>query len=503
MTKLSFRSRLTIRWTVAFGCVLVLTSVAIYLGTRAFLIADLDAQLRTLAGTELASAVDGNSGVHFHEFPADEVAGAYASKFAQLYDASGHIVSQSAVLNQSPPLVSPERQLTALQGSAPIFSVDVAGREGRMVALSTRKDGQSYVVAVGLFLEPVFGTLRRLAWLLAFVSASGLALTALLGHALATRALAPIAHVTARAAQISRGDFSARLDAPAVDDELGRMTTLLNEMLERLHAALQANRRFAADASHELRSPLTAMLGEIDVTLKRSRSEADYRESLSIVRARIKQLTDMTEQLMILVRAQEGLGLNATEVPLDDLMTDVANALAPLAAERNVSVTLGEMSGMVVYADRGLSVRIFDNVMRNAIQYNQPGGSVSVSARVEESNGAEWTSAHAVVQIADTGIGVPDDARERIFERFYRVEQSRNRRTGGAGLGLAIASEAATLFGGHIRVVQSSSQGTTMEISLPGGFRPSSSALGPPDVAPHDAKRAVAPAPATAASVRI
>lgn len=471
MTKLSFRARLTIRSTAAFGCVLILTSLAIYLGTRAFLIADLDAQLRTLAGTELASAVDGNGGIHFHEFPADEVAGAFASKFAQLYDGNGALITQSAVLKQAPPLVSRERQMAALAGAAPVFSVDVAGRPARMIALPTRKDGQPFIVAVGLFTETIFTTLARLAWLLALVSGVGLFLTALLGYALATRALAPVAHVTARAAQIARGDFSARLDAPSVDDELGRMTRLLNEMLERLHAALEANRRFAADASHELRSPLTAMLGEIDVTLKRSRSEEDYRESLSIVRSRIKQLTDMTEQLMILVRAQEGLSFTATEVSLDTLLHDVAQALAPLARERNVAVSLEPVDGMVVYADRGLATRIFDNVMRNAIQYNQPGGRVSVSAHIEESSGAEWTSALAIVRISDTGVGVPDDDRERIFHRFYRVERSRNRRTGGAGLGLAIASEAARLFGGQIRVLQSSAEGTTMEIRLPGGYR--------------------------------
>lgn len=500
MAKLSFRARLTIRSTVAFGCVLILASIAIYLGTRAFLIADLDAQLRTLAGTELASAVDGSGGVHFHEFPADEVDGAFASKFAQLYDGSGALITQSAVLKQAPPLVSRDRQAAALAGSTPVFSVEVAGRPARMIALPTRKDGQPFVVAVGLFTETIVATLTRLAWLLALVSAVGLLLTALLGYALATRALAPVAHVTARAAQITSGDFSARLDTPVVDDELGRMTRLLNEMLERLHAALEANRRFAADASHELRSPLTAMLGEIDVTLKRSRSEADYRESLSIVRDRIKQLTDMTEQLMILVRAQEGLSVSATEVSLDTLLNDVAQALAPLAAERNITVALAPMNGIVVYADRGLATRIFDNVMRNAIQYNQPGGRVSVSARIEDSGASEWTSAQAVVQISDTGVGVPSGDRERIFQRFYRVERSRNRRTGGAGLGLAIASEAARLFGGHIHVLQSSAEGTTMEIRLPGGYRVSGATGAQPPGVARLATEGVSRAPESAAA---
>jgi len=466
---LSFRVRLTVRWTAAFGCVLALTCLAIFAGTRAFLFSDLDAQLRTLAGTELASAVDGAAGVHFHEFPAAEVAGTFAGKFAQLYDGSGALLSQSTVLNGGPPLVSSERQRAALEGRAPIFSVDADGRPARMIALSTHRDGQAYVVAVGLFMQPLMNTLFRLAWLLGAVSIVGLAVTALVGYMLATRVLAPVAHVTERAARIAHGDFTARLDPPVVDDELGRMTSLLNAMLERMHGSVEANRRFAADASHELRSPLTAMLGEIDVTLKRPRLAADYRESLAIVRERIKQLADMTEQLMILVRAQEGQVVGATEVVLEPLVHEVAAAVAPLATERNVAVSIVPMHDAVIYADRLLLARVVDNLVRNAVQYNRPGGSVSVTAEIEDAGESEWTTAHTVLRVSDTGQGIPEADRDRVFQRFYRVDRSRNRRTGGAGLGLSIASEVVRLFGGTIRISASSPAGTTVEVRLPGG----------------------------------
>jgi two-component system OmpR family sensor kinase len=469
MKTLSFRTRLTLRWTAAFGCVLALTSVAIYAGTRAFLVADLDAQLRTLAGTELASAADGLAGVHFHEFPADEVSGTFAGKFAQLYDGRGALLSQSTVLGQSGPLVSPETIRAGLDGAAPIFSVEANGRPARMIALTTRKDGERYVVAVGLFTEPLHTTLSRLAWLLVTVSLLGLGVTSVLGYVLATRVLEPVAHVTERAAQIAHGDFSARLDVPAADDELGRMTALLNAMLERLHGSVIANRRFAADASHELRSPLTAMLGEIDVTLKRPRLADDYRESLVVVRDRIRQLTDMTEQLMILVRAQEGQVLGATDIAVEPLVHELVAAMAPLAAERGVTLNVGPMADAVIYADRLLLARVIDNLVRNAVQYNRPGGQVTISAEVEDAGGSGWTSAHTVLRVSDTGQGIPEADRERVFERFYRVERSRNRRTGGAGLGLSIAHEVVRLFGGTIRIAASSPDGTTIEVRMPGG----------------------------------
>ncbi len=469
MRTLSFRTRLTLQWTAAFGCVLALMSVAVYSGIRSMLFSELDAQLRTLAGTELASATDAAVGVHFHDFPAEEVAGTFAGKFVQLYDASGRLLSQSALLENGPALVSPELQQEARKGSAPIFSTDAAGRPGRVVALTTRKDGQAYVVAVGLFIEPVIATLARVRWLLAALSALGLSLTALLGYMLATRALAPVAHVTERASRIAHGDFSARLDRPTVNDELGRMTSLLNEMLERLHGSVEANRRFAADASHELRSPLTAMLGEIDVTLKRPREAEEYRESLLIVRDRLHQLTEMTEQLMVLVRAQEGQVVGATEVSVESLAREVAQAVAPLAEERGVTVRVGATDTAVIYAEPLLLTRVVDNLVRNAVQYNRPGGDVLITASVEDAGAGDWSAAHTTLRVADTGHGIPSDDKEKVFERFYRVERSRNRRMGGAGLGLAIASEVVRLFGGTIRVASTSSEGTTLEVRMPGG----------------------------------
>lgn len=469
MRTLSFRARLTLRWTAAFGCVLALTCLGVYAGARAFLLNDLDAQLRTLAGTELASATDGVSGIHFHEFPAEDVAGTYAGKFAQLYDSRGTLLSQSVGLNDGPALVPPDVQRAALDGRAPIVTMVAAGRPARMVALSTRKDGEAFVVAVGLFTDPLLAALRRLAWLLVGASCLGLVVTAVIGHLLATKALEPVAHVTERAARIARGDFSARLDPAVVDDELGRMIGLLNEMLERLHGSVQANQRFAADASHELRSPLTAMLGEIDVTLKRERNADDYRESLVIVRDRIRQLAEMTEQLMILVRAQEGHVVGATEVELEPLAHEVVAAAGRLAEERQVTVLVGPMDHAVIYADRLLLARVLDNLVRNAVQYNRVGGHVAITAEVEDSAGTDWTAAHTVLRVTDTGHGIPDGDREKVFERFFRVERSRNRRTGGAGLGLSIASEVVRLFGGTIRIAASTPDGTTVEVRMPGG----------------------------------
>ena len=144
-----------------------------------------------------------------------------------------------------------------------------------MTALRTTRNGNTYLVAAGLYTDRLEAGLGRLGTLFAAIWLAAVGTTAMLGYVLASRALARIDRITVRAGAVARGDFAARLEDAAADDEIGRMTRLLNAMLERLDGAIQANRRFAADASHELRSPLTAMAGEIDVTLKRDRTAAD------------------------------------------------------------------------------------------------------------------------------------------------------------------------------------------------------------------------------------
>ncbi len=467
MSSISFRARLTLRWTLAFGLLLGLANLTVYMGVRWFLVGDLDAQLRTLAGTELASALD-TFPLHVHEFPdtvfADQ---SVAGKFVQVLQPDGKVVVQSAVLGSSPALVPPDELRAAGNGPPPVFPVSVLGRPARMIALPTTVGGQQLVVGVGVFTERLRTGLRRTASLLVLVWLGGLGLTALLGAIISSRALAPIGRITDQAAAIARGDFSARLDPPLVDDEIGRMTALLNRMLDRLHAALEANRRFAADASHELRGPLTAMLGELDVTLKRDRSADEYRETLAIVRERLQDVVVLAENLMLLVRAQEGRARHLGEVAIVPRLRHAIDQVAATAAARGIEVRLTGIPDMVAYGDEHLLARVFDNLLRNAVQYNHDGGRVEVTGHFEDAAG-DWTTGFAVVEIRDTGRGIADEDRERVFERFYRTDESRSRRTGGVGLGLSISREVVTLFGGTVRVLASSPEGSTFEVRLPG-----------------------------------
>ena len=467
--RLSFRTRLTAWWTLAFGLLLTIACVAIYATFRTYLERDLDLKVRTVAATELASAIDGLD-IHLHEVPGGALAeGQYTEKFVQIFESDGRVRLSSASLDDRPALVPVTLIGEALRGHAPLASVTVGRRHGRVTVLGAPMGSRHYAILVGMYRDEIDAHLARLAWLLGAVWACGLGATSALGYGLASRALAPVVGITRRAERIARGDFAARLDPPSSQDEVGEMTQSLNAVLDRLHGALEAHRRFAADASHELRAPMTAMAGEIDVSLMRPRTAAEYRETLVVVGERLSSLTDLCEDLMLLVHAQEGAqGVDLREVPVLAQLQRSAARLAGAAASRNVSIVACELPELVAYADPRLLARVLDNVLANAVLYNRDGGRVVISGTAEPACPDAWTVDTAVITVTDTGPGIPVDEFERVFARFYRLDRSRAPGTGGSGLGLAICREVLGVLRGSIRIAASSMQGTTVEIRLPG-----------------------------------
>jgi signal transduction histidine kinase len=476
---LSFRARLALRWTIAFGLLLAAADLVIYAGVRTYVHRALDSQVRTLALTEAASAVDGPVGVHLHDVPQVAAAPAeFAEKLVQLYDADGRLLQHSAALAGAPPLLDADVAAAAAAGSTGLRSVAVLGRPATIVALPLERDGRRYTMIAGLFTDGIDAALERLSALLLTVWVAAILVTGALGHVLTSAALRRVEQITRRAALIARGDFAARLDPPVIQDELGRMTTSLNEVLDRLHGAVEANRRFAADASHELRGPITSMLGEIDVALTRERSPAEYRETLAAVRESLETLTAVAEDLMVLTRAQDmRKEIVLREVPLDRLVGDAVRAVAPVAGPRNIRVHADGLEGLVACAEPRLLARVVGNVIENAVRYNRDGGDVVIAGSCQEPAPGAWQTGTVTILCRDTGVGIPDAERERVFERFYRVDSSRARHTGGTGLGLAICREVLGVLGGSIRIAASSPEGTAIEVRIP-GYRANSQAGG-------------------------
>ena len=470
---LSFRSRLTLQWTTAFGLLMTIALGGVYAGARAYGFRELDLHLRTVAATELASSTDQGAPIHLHDFPADALNHSeFAPKFTQVYTTAGEVLLQKGALVTTRPLIDDITLAAAFAGEAPLVDIHHNGRRGRMVALRTIDDaGNTYVIAVGMLTTQIEAALARLAWMLASIWLLALGATGALGYALASRALEPIDRITARAAEIARDQIGARLDPPRVDDEIGRMTDLLNAMLDRLHQVIDANRHFAADASHELRSPLTAIAGEIDVALTRDRQAAEYRDTLVLIRQRVNEMFTLADDLTLLVRAERGVPDAAMrEVRIGPLLEGCRDRLEHVSAERRVKVRVATVNqDLVVFGDPRLLARAVENVVANAVQYCTPGGTVIIESDYVPPMGSAWEPGCVRVRVTDQGPGIPESEWERVFDRFYRLDSSRSRRTGGTGLGLAICRAIMTLFGGCVRVLASNAAGSTFELQMRGG----------------------------------
>ncbi len=285
------------------------------------------------------------------------------------------------------------------------------------------------------------------------------------GYFLARRSLSPVAAMAERASAISASTLDARLPVPTPGDELGGLATVINALLDRLEQSFAQQRRFMADASHELRTPAAILRTEADVTLARAtRTEEEYRASFEVVRDAARRLTRIVNDLFLLARADAGhLVVRREDVYLEDVVHDAVRSISHMADQRGIQVDLHGLTEAPVRGDADLLGQLVLNLLDNAVKYAPERSTVDVALTHEIDH---WT-----VRVSDAGPGIPAAARARIFERFYRVDAARSRAessvTSGAGLGLAIARTIAEAHGGALSLSESAPGCTTFSITLP------------------------------------
>jgi heavy metal sensor kinase len=302
-------------------------------------------------------------------------------------------------------------------------------------------------------------SVHRLLVLLLIACPAALLATAAGGWWLARRALAPVQRLTTQAQDIGMQRLDERLAVPPTRDELARLATTLNTMLARIEHGVDEQQRLIADASHELRSPLAAMRTELDVSLRADALPPTARAVLESTREEVVRLSRMVDDLLTLAGADEG-GLDAAleTVDVTDVAAAVIGALEPLARSRSIGLRL-EGAPAMGRADGRLLRQALGNLVDNAIKYSPPGATVLVRTAA---NGHEtW------VRVDDEGPGVPPELRERVFDRFFRLDPSRTRATGGSGLGLAIAREIAWAHDGRVWVEPRAGGGSTFCLTVP------------------------------------
>ena len=277
---------------------------------------------------------------------------------------------------------------------------------------------------------------------------------------LAGAALRPLREAGEVARRIGPDTLGTRLRLGGPPDELRALADAFDGVLDRLERAFERQGRFVADASHELRTPLAALRTNLEVTLADlDATLEDYRATALACERQSARLERLAADLLLLADGDAGRAPADEEVALGPLLEEVLAQLNGTAERAGVELSLGGDPGVTARGDGPLLARAFANLVENAVAYNRPGGAVAVTLGAEDGR--------ATVAVADTGVGILHEDRGRIFERFYRADRSRARRSGGAGLGLAIAGDIARRHGGEIHVESEPGSGSTFIVRLP------------------------------------
>ncbi|MCL7453407.1 MAG: ATP-binding protein [Anaerolineae bacterium] len=331
-------------------------------------------------------------------------------------------------------------------------------------SLPTPKSAQATPPAGGIAASPVIQQVQEIAIhqvrLISLIAAGVFALVGAWGaYWIAQRALRPVYRLSELVQEIQVQTLDRRLALDAPSDEVKRLADAFDGLLARLERAFEQQSRFVADAAHELRTPLAAMRTNLEVIQQDPNAHlSDYRQMGATLERALDRLERLVDDLLLLAKGEEEICLEPVDAQV--LLEEVVQELEPLAQAHQIALDLEITGAVELQADAPLLARAVKNLIENGIRYNHPGGTVTVMLH-REANGV-------LVRVTDSGIGIPAKEQSHIFERFYRVDRSRARHRGGAGLGLSIAAHSVELHAGRIQVESTPGAGSTFTIWLPG-----------------------------------
>ena len=463
------RSRLTVWYVSILAAILVVVIALIYVLLARALYERVDDSLRAMvriAGTSLAN--DLNEGQDLED-AARSTSSELASRqhMLAIYDGRGRLLAEAG---REDDIVIPLPGAADIPTEEPLLVtiVETDDLDDRhqlaMQRVTVAPFGAEFVIVAGSSLEPTDEELESLRGILAYVVPLSLVIAGIGGWFLAGRSLAPVVTMADRARRIGVENLGERLPVANPRDELGLLAATFNELLARLEGSLVQQRQFMADASHELRTPVTIARTAATVALQQpTREEVEYRETLEIIEQETTRLSRIVDDMFTLTRADAGnYPVRETPMYLDEVVDDVVRKARVVASTRDVSVTSESVHPAPFTGDEDLIRRLIINVLDNAIRYSPRGRGVRVA--LDQAQGSY------AISVSDEGPGIPADVQPRIFERFYRVDAARTHddiSDGGAGLGLALARWIARAHGGDVTLAASSRMGSTFVITLP------------------------------------
>ncbi len=461
---MSLRLRLTLWYTGLLAALLLLVGAMVFSRVQASVVGGVDRELQQ-KGDQIAQLTLLTSGSTTITDPLLTIVTATFEPdiYVQVRDNSRRVIVRSGNLGRAVIELPEAYYQQAMHGMAGFYNLSIRQPDDLRVyfapiIVSGRTEG---IVQVARNLAPQQTILRELSHNLLLLFTIALALAAGVGYWLTGVALQPINEATATALAITRtGNLKRRVPIRRQrNDEIGALISTFNEMLDRLEELFEKQRRFTGDISHELRSPLTTILGNLSL-LRRARNlpEDERNDMLNEMHSEAERMHRLISDLLLLSQADSGLAINRAPVELDTLLLE-AYRLARRRAEDKLSIHLTHEDQAVVMGDADRLRQVLDNLINNAIRYTSRGGSIELSLHC--------LGDEAMLTVADTGQGIAPEDLPHIFDRFYRADKARTRAAGGTGLGLSIVNWIVDAHNGRIEVESTPGEGSVFRIYLP------------------------------------
>jgi heavy metal sensor kinase len=469
----SLRFRLTALYLAFFSLLFILFSVFLYGVLSSALQARLDETLSAEANTLAGLLQD-----ELQEMKGDVPAAAHEAVVnLRLHGGLVAIFAGREALSSTTPLGPHEFDSVLSYASTNtsaefVVALTQMGKYGTHVAVHRLAAGErNFLLLAAESLDSVAAELALVRRAIFISLPLMLAFAGLGGYVLSTRSLAPLASMASQARKITGSNLETRLDIGNPAEELAVLVASFNELLSRLDQSFESMRRFVADASHELRTPISIIRGEADVALSQDRGAAEYQESLAIILDESRRLSHLVDDLLNLARADAGhVKLQTHDFYLNDLLADCCRSVQALAAARQIAVECRGPEDIQFRGDEELLRRLVMNLLDNAIRYTPPGGKVEavLEAFSNATQGSSVNQGNGVrIRVSDTGMGIVPEAVPHIFERFFRADKARSRQDGGFGLGLAIVKWIAESHNGVVDLNTKPGAGTAFTVTLP------------------------------------
>ena len=370
--------------------------------------------------------------------------------YFKVWREDGTVLKESKVPSQGPFPTNPvfdaiQRDRYARQQRGPFREVFIRGPFGSTICVGRPAMGEQIKVA-------------RMTWTIVFAGLSVLSVGLVGGWWFSKRAIVPIERMSQTAQRISGSSLSERIEISGFDTELEGLGASLNTMLDRLGAAFELQRQFTADASHEFRTPLAVVLASSELALSKPRSAEEYRDQLLKCQRAATRMREMGDSMLTLARLDANATIEKESLELSVLLQEAIESIRPLAEEKQIRIEL-ELQPSRLLANRSMLRQAIDNLLSNAIKYNRTNGRVTVRSKQVGST--------IEVEIEDNGVGIPESSIPKLFDRFYRVDESRSRAAGGIGLGLSIVNQIIQCHGGTIGVTSTLGEETIFRTVLP------------------------------------